>query len=66
MPTELIISSFSCKKLDTICKKFKEEFSYYPKSGGAWWVGADAFDYMPKKYHIIVDNAQIAIYENTN
>lgn len=41
------------KLIDLFFEKFKEEFGYYPKSVGAWWVGADAINYMREKYGII-------------
>jgi hypothetical protein len=40
------------KLIDTMFKKFKDTFGYYPKSVGAWWVGAESIQYMQKKYGI--------------
>lgn len=40
------------KLIDEIFKKFKEEFGYYPKTVGAWWIGADSLTYMQEKYGI--------------
>jgi hypothetical protein len=40
------------KLIDTVFKKFKNTFGYYPKSVGAWWVGAEPIHYMEKKYGI--------------
>ncbi len=39
--------------IDTAFSKFKSTFGYYPKSAGAWWVGADSIDYMQEKYGIV-------------
>lgn len=41
------------KIIDTIFAKFKEKFGIYPKTVGAWWIGADSIDYMQKKYGIV-------------
>jgi hypothetical protein len=41
------------KFIDTVFEKFHTAFGYYPKSVGAWWVGADAINYMHEKYGVI-------------
>ena len=41
------------KLIDTTFSKFKNTFGYYPKTVGAWWIGADAISYMQQKYHIV-------------
>ena len=41
------------KLIDTAFAKFKSVFGFYPKTAGAWWVGADSIDYMQKKYGIV-------------
>lgn len=41
------------KLIDAAFTKFKETFGYYPKTVGAWWVGADSLQYMKKNYHIV-------------
>jgi hypothetical protein len=41
------------KLIDAVFEKFKETFGYYPKSVGAWWVGADSLEYMQRKYGIV-------------
>lgn len=40
------------KLIDTVFEKFKNEFGYYPTTAGAWWVGADAINYLHDKYHV--------------
>lgn len=40
------------KLINTAFSKFKEKFGYYPKTVGAWWIGADSLLYMQKKYGI--------------
>lgn len=40
------------KLIDKAFEKFRDEFGYYPKTVGAWWVGADTISYMQKKYSI--------------
>lgn len=32
---------------------FKKQFGYYPKTVGAWWIGADSLTYMQQKYGIV-------------
>lgn len=39
--------------IDQSFAAFKETFGYYPKTVGAWWVGAESIAYMQKKYGII-------------
>lgn len=41
------------KLIDTAFVKFKQTFGYYPKTVGAWWMGADSLTYMQQKYGII-------------
>lgn len=38
--------------IDTVFKKFKKEFGYYPVSVGGWWVDAFSLSYMKEKYGI--------------
>lgn len=45
------------KLIDTSFEKFKKTFGNYPKSVGAWWIGADGLSYMQQKYGI--SNAMI-------
>jgi hypothetical protein len=40
------------KLIDEVFHKFKKTFGYYPKTVGAWWIGADSLVYMQKKYGI--------------
>ncbi len=40
------------KLIDTLFAKFKKTFGYYPKTVGAWWIGADSLTYMQQKYSI--------------
>lgn len=40
------------KLIDTIFKKFKENFGYYPKSIGSWWTDSYSLSYMKEKYGI--------------
>lgn len=41
------------KLIDTAFAKFKDVFGYYPKTVGAWWVGADSIGYMQQKYAVV-------------
>lgn len=41
------------KLIDTVFAAFKRTFGFYPKSVGAWWLGADCITYMQKKYGIV-------------
>ncbi len=41
------------KLIDTAFSRFKKTFGYYPKTVGAWWIGADSINYMQKKYGIV-------------
>lgn len=41
------------KLIDAVFAKFKKTFGYYPKTVGAWWVGADSLQYMHEKYGVI-------------
>lgn len=38
--------------IDSSFTKFNQTFGYYPKSVGAWWVGAQSINYMKQKYNI--------------
>ena len=53
----LLLSSYDPderqKLIDTAFVKFKNTFGYYPKTVGAWWIGADSLDYMHKKYGVV-------------
>lgn len=40
------------KLIDAAFAKFKEVFGYYPKTVGAWWIGADSLSYMQERYGI--------------
>ncbi|MFH0937190.1 MAG: hypothetical protein V1808_02770 [Candidatus Daviesbacteria bacterium] len=40
------------KLIDTAFAKFKENFGFYPKSVGAWWIDSFSLNYMQKKYGI--------------
>ena len=40
------------KLIDKSFNTFKKTFGYYPKTVGAWWVGAESIQYMQKKYGI--------------
>lgn len=40
------------KLIDAAFNKFKSIFGYYPKTVGAWWIGADSLSYMQQKYGI--------------
>lgn len=40
------------KLIDSAFSKFKKTFGYYPKTVGAWWIGADSLLYMQEKYGI--------------
>lgn len=54
--TSLFLSGYTQenrrKLIDTVFKKFKETFEYYPVSVGGWWVDAYSLDYMKQKYGI--------------
>lgn len=43
------------KMIDVVFAKFKDEFGYYPKSVGAWWIDSFSLDYMKNKYDIIAN-----------
>jgi len=53
----LLLVSYDRKErellIDTVFAKFKKTFGFYPKTVGAWWVGADSLQYMQQKYGII-------------
>ncbi len=40
------------KLIDAAFEKFKQTFSLYPKSVGAWWIDAHSLSYMKEKYEI--------------
>jgi hypothetical protein len=40
------------KLIDTVFNKFKENFGYFPKSVGAWWIDAGSLSYIREKYGI--------------
>lgn len=54
--TSLFLSGYSQvdrkKLIDTVFKKFKATFGYFPKSVGSWWTDAYSLSYMQKKYGI--------------
>lgn len=41
------------KMIDTAFAKFRDIFGYYPKTVGAWWIGADSLTYMHQRYGVI-------------
>lgn len=41
------------KLIDELFSSFKKKFGYYPKTVGAWWIGADSLTYMQQKYGIV-------------
>lgn len=55
-PRAVFLSSYSQserrKLIDKLFKKFKEEFGFYPKSVGAWWIDSYSLNYMKDKYDI--------------
>ena len=38
--------------IDKLFSNFKEEFGFYPKSVGAWWIDSYSLDYLKQKYEI--------------
>jgi len=40
------------KLIDVVFERFKNNFGYYPKSVGAWWVDSFSLNYMKDKYNI--------------
>jgi hypothetical protein len=40
------------KLITNVFETFKRKFGYYPKTVGAWWVGAESINYMHQKYGI--------------
>lgn len=40
------------KLIDTVFKKFKEAFGFYPTSVGSWWTDSFSLEYMKNKYAI--------------
>jgi hypothetical protein len=53
----LLLSSYDAderrKLIDTAFAKFYSVFGYYPKTVGAWYIGADSLNYMQQKYGIV-------------
>lgn len=41
------------KLIDAAFSKFYKTFGFYPKTVGAWYIGADSLSYMQQKYHIV-------------
>ncbi len=54
--TSLFLSGYTQEDrknlIDTVFKKFKDSFGYYPRSVGAWWVDSYSLEYMKSKYDI--------------
>ncbi len=55
------------KLIDGLFSSFKKKFGYYPKTVGAWWIGADSLTYMQQKYGIVAavkatDQADMDVY----
>ncbi|MDO8638997.1 MAG: hypothetical protein Q7R43_05455 [Candidatus Daviesbacteria bacterium] len=40
------------KLIDTMFQEFKNNFGYYPKSVGAWWIDSYSLTYLKQKYDI--------------
>lgn len=40
------------KLIDTLFSKFKQQFGFYPKSVGAWWIDSYSLEYLKQKYQI--------------
>src|SRR3989338_9058269 len=55
-PHAVFLSGYSQSErrnlIDRLFKKFKEEFGFYPKSVGAWWIDTFSLNYMKEKYNI--------------
>ncbi len=41
------------KFITNVFETFRERFGYYPKTVGAWWVGAESIKFMKEKYGVI-------------
>ena len=57
--TSLFLSGYTqeerIKLIDTLFNKYKELFSLYPKSVGAWWIDSYSLSYMQEKYGVIAN-----------
>lgn len=40
--------------IDALFNRFKDEFGYYPKSVGAWWIDSYSLNYLNEKYGVKV------------
>lgn len=53
-PGAVFLSAYSQSErrrlIDTLYLKFKEDFGYYPKSVGAWWIDSYSLTYINEKY----------------
>jgi hypothetical protein len=53
----LLLSSYDPQErkrlIDTAFTKFKDIFGYFPKTVGAWWIGADSLQYMHDTYGVV-------------
>lgn len=56
-PAVIFLSSYSQSErrrlIDQMFKKFYQEYGYFPKSIGAWWIDSYSLNYMKEKYGII-------------
>ncbi len=43
------------KLIDSAFEKFKQNFGYFPKSVGAWWIDANSLNYMKDKYGVVAN-----------
>lgn len=55
-PRAVFLSGYSQSErrrlADTVFKEFKNNFGYYPKSVGAWWIDSYSLAYLKEKYDI--------------
>jgi len=55
-PNVVFLSAYSRsdreKLIDKIFSRFKNEFGFYPKSVGAWWIDSYSLNYLKDKYKI--------------
>lgn len=55
-PGVIFLSAYSQSErralIDTIYKKFKKDYGYYPKSIGAWWIDSYSVNYIKQKYGV--------------
>lgn len=55
-PKAVFLSAYSQSErkrmIDTLFSSFKEKFSVYPKSVGAWWIDSYSLEYMRSRYGI--------------